>query len=166
MRSQKRVDFKVHDETYISYGDRVREVRGTQGINPEDFCQIYDKLCKHGLAITEEFLSYFYDEALGKTLTLSERQKLPFPYINHLVGFILDVGYLLGKGVGVEPLIKEFNESKSLDELHHCCHLSGLAAMCVTVGHKIDFPKKGKNERTADFVVDGICADLKLVRPP
>lgn len=167
MGVQDRIEFKVYDDRYVSYGKRVYEVYYTQGTTPDNFIGIYDKLAsKYGLTITENFLSRFYNEAYGKELSLQEREKLPFPYIDHLVGFILDLDFLLNKHVSIPPLIKEFHECNNSDELHHAFHLAGLAAICCLSKHKVQFPEKSKDKRNPDLTVDKIPSDLKVIRPP
>lgn len=162
MNLRKKIDFKVFDEGYVSYDDRVREVKHTQGTTPEEFVRIYEKLSnKYNLSITEEFLARFYN----KELSLDERQKLPFPYINHLIGFMLDTDYLLEKKIDIKPLIREFNECNNSSELHHTVHLSSLAAIYASVGYSIEFPIRSKKKKTPDLIISGIPADLKVIKP-
>ncbi|MFH1485268.1 MAG: hypothetical protein ABIH46_04280 [Chloroflexota bacterium] len=166
MRPQ-RIDFRVLDEGHISYGGRVQEVRYSQGTTPEDFVRIYQELSdKCGLCVTEDFLAQFYVEAYGKDLSLSQREDPPFPYINHLVGFVLDTDYLVRRGTDVGPLVGQFNESGSVDELHHTFHLSGLAAIYASAKCSISFPRRLKSVRSPDLAMNGVHADLKVLNPP
>lgn len=165
MRSQ-RIDFRTFDESHITYGNRAREVKYTQGTTPEDFVRIYQELSnKYGLCVTEDFLSRFYHEVYEKDLSLTERLELPFPYINYLVGFVLDTHYLLEKGVNIRPLISEFNKSNNSSELRHTIHLSVIAAVYTSGGYSIEFLRKSKSCKTADLTINGIPADLKLIKP-
>lgn len=167
MKKNNRIRFCVYDDSYISYGNRVREVCHTTGTTPDHFVRVYDDLSsKFGLDVTEQHFQRLYREIYKDDFILYGQQKRPFPYISLVIDFILNLDYLREKCINISPIIKEFNECTNSYELHHVVVLSSLSAIYTSGGYAINFPSKKKVGKNPDININGINADLKVIHPP
>ncbi len=161
MSHRKSLKFEAKDAEFVSLGNASTNIRLTHEIAPEQFIKIYESICsQYNLQITEEFIKRLWEE---ETFFGVKRKAQIANIIPYIIDFVLDAHYLLGKGIEIGPLIKEFKASGHIGELRHACSLSFLSSMYASKKYTVQFEGKSKGEKP-DLFVNKIPADLKVIR--
>lgn len=159
-------NFELVDDEWISitkptsvhkYNFKLRH-----GISPKDYIQIYKNISsKYNLNAKDDFPKRYSEKV---TLFGTEQEDVQADLDDYPVEFILNLSDLDNERVDVSPLIKEFRGIGNIDDLRHTCSLAFITAAYTLAGYKIEFIRKKKGQKTPDFYINGLSADLKVRR--
>ncbi len=139
MSVDREPNFELVDDEWISITkpDSVLKYnfKLEHGISPKDYVQIY--------------------KDISSKYNLNAKDDYP-------VEFILNLSDLDNERVDVSPLMKEFGGIGNIDDLRHTCSLAFITAAYTLAGYKIEFVRKTKGQKSPDFYINGLSADLKV----
>jgi len=101
------------------------------------------------------FLHYFSNLSDKYSLKLND----PNP-IREYIDFIIYSNVLEENGIDIRGLVKQIKPCKDILGIRHASSMAKLTYIYLKNGHSIKFLQKG-----ADFLIDGIRTDLKVIHP-
>ena len=162
MKRQTGLRFEAEDEDLLKFGNHSTNIRLTHHIAPQEFVKIFETISgTYNLEITQEFMRRFYD--FSTFFGIKRKHEIAF-ITKYFIDFVLDMHYLVERGIHIEPLIQEFKESGDVSDLRHACSLAFLSSIYTCTGHGIELRGRSRDSKNADLCIDGIFADIKVIQ--
>ena len=162
MNSQMGLQLRAKDADFLMIGNHSTNIRLTHHIAPQEFIKIFETISStYNLEITQEFMRRFYE--FSTFFGIKRKGQIAF-IAKYFIDFVLDMHYLVERGIHIEPLIQEFKESGDMSELRHACSLAFLSSIYTCTGHGIEFGGRSRDSKSADLRIDGIFADIKVIQ--